>query len=153
DYLKKPVDERFEVQGGVARWSSSIEHGEAPVGAAFYVPMEGFGDGALFVRALRHAPGHKLKLLPVGEAWIEDEATREVTLDGKKVRLTQVAVAGSSYEPSLSWVMDDGEVFGFVGPWFSTVLAGGEGLIPELLAADQAWLGQRSARLAKDLIH
>src|SRR5206468_13063243 len=39
DYMKAPVDERFEVQNGKARWKNRSEHGErVAAGEAFYVP-------------------------------------------------------------------------------------------------------------------
>ncbi|HEX8076830.1 MAG TPA: hypothetical protein VF511_03365, partial [Chthoniobacterales bacterium] len=73
DYMKAPVEERFEIKNGRASWKNRSEQGEAPVtGEAFYLPMsappEFFG---VLARALLKAPDHKLPLLPAGEASIE----------------------------------------------------------------------------------
>src|SRR5437868_12609354 len=40
DYMKAPVEERFEIKNGRAIWKNRSEHGDAPVtGPAFYLPM------------------------------------------------------------------------------------------------------------------
>src|SRR6266446_8711372 len=39
DYMKVPIEERFEVKAGRARWKNRSEQGERPVtGEAFYIP-------------------------------------------------------------------------------------------------------------------
>ena len=40
DYMKAPVEERFEIKNGRASWKSRSEHGEQEVtGKAFYLPI------------------------------------------------------------------------------------------------------------------
>ena len=65
DYMKAPVEERFEIKDGKASWKNRSEKGEQAVtGKAFYLPMnappEIFG---VLARALLKAPNHKLALL------------------------------------------------------------------------------------------
>src|SRR6266513_1576924 len=39
DYMKAPIEERFEIKAGKARWKNRSEKGERPVtGEAFYLP-------------------------------------------------------------------------------------------------------------------
>ena len=74
DYMKAPIEERFEVKDGKARWKNRIEQGEQAVtGEAFYVPANAPPEFAgVLARALLKAPGHNLSLLPAGEARIEE---------------------------------------------------------------------------------
>ena len=73
DYMKAPVEERFEIKDGKASWKNRSEQGEQAVsGEAFYVPITDPPEFlAVLARALLKAPGHKLALLPAGEAGIE----------------------------------------------------------------------------------
>lgn len=147
-YEKQPVDEKLEERGGKLAWSSPDERGEAAAGAGFYVAK--YDDlGTALVRALRRAPGKRLKLLPAGEAWLEHDAP--VTVSGR--RLHQVAVAGLGFAPYLMWLDDDGELFGYPSTWISTVREGAAALIPALIAEDQKWLAARAAGLAAKLAH
>ena len=82
DYMKAPIEERFEIQNGKARWKNRSEHGErATTGEAFYVPANPPPEFAgVLARALLKAPGHKPSLLPAGEASIEESG--KVSVDG-----------------------------------------------------------------------
>src|SRR5262249_37036605 len=152
DFLKAPLEERLEVKDGQLVWSSTSEHGNAPVGAGFYIPGDGpVGLQALLIQALRRAPDHRLKLLPGGDAWIESEATLNVEIGGQPRRLARVALAGMGFQPWLVWLDENGEYFGTFSTWFSTRQAGGEALVSRLIAEGQRWSEERAARLAKEL--
>ncbi|HEX3757087.1 MAG TPA: amidohydrolase family protein [Kofleriaceae bacterium] len=152
DYLKAPVDERLDDAGGTLRWQSTAEHGQAPSGSGWYVAMSGSGDPA-FEQALLRAPGHRLKLLPAGEAWIEDDTTREIEIAGAHRRLHRLAVAGLGFEPYLVWLDEHDDVFASVSSWSSSIQTGAEAAIPQLLADDQAWGINRAKQLAGKLAH
>ncbi|HWO25559.1 MAG TPA: amidohydrolase family protein [Kofleriaceae bacterium] len=147
-YEKQPVDERLDEQGGQLAWRSPSEHGQAPAGSGFYVPIED-SLGTSLVRALLRAPGRRLRLLPAGEAWIEGD--HMVELPGRRLR--QVAVAGLTYAPFLVWLDEEGELFAYPSSWISTIREGAASLIPLLLAAEQTWYAARAADLAKKLAH
>src|SRR5439155_6014554 len=74
DYMKAPIEEQFEVKDGKARWKNRSEHGEQAItGEAFYVPANAPPEFVgVLARALLKAPGHKLSLLPAGEASIQE---------------------------------------------------------------------------------
>ncbi|HKP02590.1 MAG TPA: amidohydrolase family protein [Chthoniobacterales bacterium] len=140
DYMKAPVEERFEIKNGKASWKNRSENGEAPVtGEAFYLPMsappEFFG---VLARALLKAPNHKLPLLPAGEASIE-VAGKVTTAKGE---LTEHRIVGLGFSPQSIW-LDGNGVASQVSGWFSVVPDGTEGAIKDLQAAqektDAAW--------------
>jgi hypothetical protein len=152
DYLKAPVDERLDEVDGKLAWQSSAERGEATSGSGWYVAMHGLTD-AVLEQALLRAPGHRLKLLPAGEAWIEDDTVRDIEIAGAHRRLRRLAIAGLSFQPYLTWLDEDNQGFATVSPWTSVIRTGAEAAIPALLADDQAWVAARAARLAGTLAH
>ena len=66
DYMKAPVEERFDLKRGKAQWKNRSAQGEKSVtGDAFYVPVNAPPEfTGVLARALLKAPGHKLLLLP-----------------------------------------------------------------------------------------
>jgi hypothetical protein len=154
NYLHAPVDEQLEESRGVLRWRSPSEHGQAPVGSGWYVALQqGIDPLALLAKALRHTTGHRLPLLPAGEAWIDDDTTREIQIAGITRHLRRVAIAGLDYTPQLIWLDEDDEMFAGGDPVFSAIRTGAEAMIPALLADNRAWASARSARLAQRLAH
>jgi imidazolonepropionase-like amidohydrolase len=154
DHFSEPIDERLDASGGSLHWQSPGEQGDAAIGAGWYLPLHDAGDGdALLAQALLRAPARRMKLLPAGEAWIEDDTVREIAIAGAPRTLRRVALAGLHFEPSLLWLDEDGELFAVVSAWGSTIRSGAEAAIPTLVADDQAWIAARAARLAGALAH
>jgi imidazolonepropionase-like amidohydrolase len=152
DYLKAPIDERLDEANGTLTWQSTSEHGQAPSGSGFYVPNQD-GFDAVLAQALLRAPNHRLKLLPAGEAWIDDDTTREIEIAGVKRRLRRLAIAGFSYTPFLVWLDENNDSFAGVSSFISIIRRGAEAAIPTLLADDDAWGAARQAKLAATLAH
>jgi hypothetical protein len=150
DYMKAPVEERFEMKNGKASWKNRSENGEAPVtGEAFYLPMSAPPEFyAVLARALLKAPNHKLPLLPAGEASIE--AAGKVTT--AKGELTEYRITGLGFSPSSLWLDKDG-VASSVSGWFSVVPDGTEGSIKELQTAQERTDAAWSEHIAKALAH
>jgi len=162
DYLGTKVDDRLDEAAGTLRWQSTSERGAAPVGSGWYVPLhdgvdpdaiDGIDGAAVLARALLRAPAHRIKLLPSGEAWIDDMVTRDIAIAGTRRRLRRVAIAGLGFTPGLIWLDEQDEAFAAVSTWTSIIRAGAEPAIPALLADDQAWARARAARLAAALAH
>ncbi|GAA0715693.1 amidohydrolase family protein [Dokdonella soli] len=155
DYMKAPVEEQFALKDGKASWKSRAEHGEQAVtAAAFYIPANAPPEFlGVLARALLKTPGHKLSLLPAGEASIE--AAGNVSVDGpsSKTPFTQYRITGLGFTPQAVWLDKGGNTAAIVSGWFSVIPDGREAAIPPLQAAqdeaDNAW----SARLAKELAH
>ena len=143
DYLKDPVDERFDTSGSSVTWRNSAEAGEGKAGpyySAMYGPPE---EQAILARALLKAGGH-LPLHPAGEARIRKAG--ETTLrDGRRV--TAYEIAGLSFTPFEVWLDGNLELFGSVSSWSSTIREGFEGDVKTLVDAQD----QRSAARAADV--
>ena len=96
DYMKAPIEERFDLKNGKAHWKNRSEQGEQSVtGEAFYIPVNAPPEfTGVLARALLKAPGHKLQLLPAGEASIEESGKLTVKGITGKAELTQYRIIG-----------------------------------------------------------
>jgi imidazolonepropionase-like amidohydrolase len=156
DYYKVPVTETFRLTNGKAAWSSRSEHGNTAVtGEAFYVPVnappEIFG---VLARALLKAPGHRLALLPSGEATLEQvELPAADAASGPHGPLGLYAVSGLDFTPTPIWLEGDGTTAAQVSGWFSVLPAALQAQVSQLIAAQTHWSAARSARLAHEVTH
>src|ERR1043166_1389619 len=150
DYMKAPVEERFEIKDGKANWKNRSEQGEHPVkGEAFYLPMSAPPEFlGVLARALLKAPNHKLPLLPAGEASIE-AADKAKTGKGE---LTEYRITGLSFSPQAIW-MDNAGVASSISGWFSGVPDGSESAIKELQATQEKTDAAWSEQIARTLTH
>src|SRR5947199_3710596 len=155
DYMKAPIEERFEVKDGKARWKNRSEQGEQAItGEAFYIPANAPSEfSGVLARALLKAPDHKLSLLPAGEASIQESG--KVSVDGAsgKVELIQYRITGLGFTPQTIWLDHDGNTAASISGWFSVIPAQYEPAIPQLQAAQQAADNAWSGRLAHQLAH
>jgi imidazolonepropionase-like amidohydrolase len=108
--------ETYEMSGGKASWKSQIDAGSAPYTApAFYASQGGPIDNtAWFLERLLAAPGHKLKLLPGGEARAEKLTSLTVGNGANAKEVTAWAVYGVGTQPIPIWADAKNEFFGFV---------------------------------------
>src|SRR5262249_2987449 len=155
DYMKAPVQERFNLRGAKASWKNRAEEGEKSVtGKAFYVSISGAPEEAAFLaQALLAAPGHKLRLLPEGEASIEKRGELKVAAGGQSRTVVQYAVTGLGFAPSPVWLEPDGKFFASVSTWSSIVPEGWESAINDLIKEQDKFENQRAATLAGSLAH
>src|SRR5437773_7031235 len=155
DYMKAPIEEQFEVKDGKARWKTRSEHGERAVTAeAFYVPANPPPEFAgVLARALLKAPGHKLSLLPAGEASIEESGKLSVNGLSGKVELIQYRIVGLVFTPQSIWLDHNGNTAASVSSWFSVISAPYEAAIAQLQSAQQIADNAWSGRLAHELAH
>jgi imidazolonepropionase-like amidohydrolase len=151
DYMKAPVEERFETKDGMASWKNRSEQGkQAIVGEAFYVPANPPPEFlGVLARALLKAPGHRLPLLPAGEASIEESGQLQVG----KTELIQYRISGLGFTPQAIWLDHDGNTAANVSSWFSVIQAPYQNAIPQLQEAQQAADDVWSGRLARSLAH
>ena len=151
DYMKAPVEERFELKNDKAQWKNRSEQGEQSVtGKAFYFPVNPPPEfTGVLARALLKAPDHKLHLLPAGEAKIEESGKLKI---GEK-ELTQYRIVGLSFTPQTIWLDHNGDTAANVSSWFSVFQAPFERAIPQLQEAQQAADNVWSSRLALQIAH
>lgn len=150
DYMKAPVDERFEIKDGRATWKNRSEKGEQAVnGKAFYLPMDAPPEFmAVLTRALAKAPGHKLALLPAGEVSLESGG--KVTLG--KTELTAHRIIGLAFTPQTIW-LGPGEGMATAGGWMSVVSPPYEAALPQLRAAEEKNEAEWSQKFAREMTH
>src|SRR5436190_12407843 len=155
DYMKAPVEERFDLKNGKAHWKNRSEQGEQSVtGEAFYIPVNAPPEfTGVLARALLKAPGHKLQLLPAGEASIEESGKLTVKGTNGKAELTEYRIIGLLFTPQTVWLDHNGDTAANVSSWFSVIPAPFEGAIPQLLEAQQAADNVWSEHLARQVAH
>jgi imidazolonepropionase-like amidohydrolase len=155
DYMKAPIDERFAIENGHATWKDSHRSGQQAIaGAAFYMPAnpppEFYG---VLARALLKAKNHRLALLPEGTATIDAASSARVDTRGDLPGWSQYRIGGIDFMPISVWLGRDGATTAFASVWLSTVAAGHEGALLQVLDAqdeeNRAWF----ARLAANLTH
>jgi len=151
DYMKAPVEEKFELKDGKAKWKSRSEQGEQSIrGESFYFPVNAPPEfTGVLARALLKAPDHKLPLLPAGEAKIEESGKLKVS----GTELTQYRIIGLSFTPQTIWLDHNRDTAASVSSWFSTFQAPLERAIPQLQEAQQAADNVWSERLALQMAH
>lgn len=153
NYFKKPVDERFSLEGAQAKWKNDAEQGEKALSEkAFYLSYHGPPEEeALLAQALLAAPGGKLALLPAGEASIERVGERQIEAGGGSRTVVLYQIAGVDFSPTAIWLDQDQTYFASVSSWRSIVREGWEQSLPALLAAQQAVASEREAEIAGQL--
>ena len=92
-----------------------------------------------------------MKLLPAGEARLEQLADEIIEDHGRKLHVTEYAITGLSFEPQTVWLDDDLHFFGSPGKWFAVLREGWEGTNDRLYALDRSAEDTRNARLAREL--
>jgi imidazolonepropionase-like amidohydrolase len=153
DYLKVAVKETFTLDQGVARWRNDAESGERRLTApAFYISLQSVPEeSALLANALLKAEGHKLALLPEGQAALRRGG--EVTLkspSGSR-RVVSYEISGLGFVPETIWLDQNGAFFASVSSWASFVLEGWEASVPELLELQNKRVNARIQENAKAL--
>jgi len=153
DYFKNAVAERFSTDGGQAAWHNSAEQGTAPpTPPAFYSSLDGApGEFGVLARALLAAPGHRLPLLPAGEARIDSVGALSVRAGGESRTVVHYAVTGLGFSPARLWLDAGGSLFAAGNTWFMVIRAGWEAVQPELVRAQQAADSVRQLDLARAL--
>jgi imidazolonepropionase-like amidohydrolase len=160
DYIKAPIEEHFAISNGNASWKNRSEQGQQSTNEpAFYVPANAPPEfTGVLARALLKASDRKLRLLPAGEATIEEAG--KVRPPGSAGELTQYAISGLNFQPVRVWLDSKGETAAILSPWFSIIPSQNESLIPELRKAQQKaengwseWLARETARVPQvDLV-
>jgi len=137
DYLKSEIRERFSRTGKAGAWKNKVEEEKRDVdGAAFYVSFSGpLEEIGWLAAAAARAQGHRIALLPAGEARVEVLPARRIASRGETRSLRLHSVTGLDFAPTYVWLDESGRFFGLVSEWLTVIPEGWEGAAPELLAA------------------
>lgn len=150
DYLKSPVEERFSVEGEVARWHSQGERDSARVqGPAFYIPVNAPPSVlAPAVGAAGRTDSGCIALLPAGEACAARVDTTIVTVGGASRTLVLHALSGAGFTPEYVWLDADGSYFATTSGWMAVVPVGWESAVEPLAELEARARDQWFAGLA-----
>ncbi len=148
DYFKNTVHETFQLNDGMARWENTDEKKEMAVTGPAVFLSNASGMDAMLTQALLAAPNHTLNLLPVGQATMTQVLTH--TLKNGQIA-TLWAIRGLGFTPNLNWLDATGNPVGLVSEWQTTIRAGLEADIPDLLRLQKAEDGKFYRRIAKTL--
>lgn len=153
DYLKAPVEEHFSQAAEVASWKNKAEAGTVTLTRpAIYYSLNGSKEElGILAAALARAQGHRLALLPSGEASVEvlDEVT--LTVDGKNRTVRHYEITGLDFLPVSVWLDEDGQFFGSVSGWLSVIPEGWESAAETLIAVQDGRSLAREQQWAKAL--
>ena len=105
----------------------------------------------MLAKAAFAAPGHKLPLLPSGEARVEALDVRTVRNGDASKQVQLYAVYGLGYQPTTVWLDDKGEFFASLDSWVVMVPEGWEPVAPELLEIQEARLTALRSEQARRL--
>ena len=148
DYNHTPIDERFAVHNGTARWRSRAESGESKSGGWYLAANGPAAQTAWLARTMLRSRRTSIRLLPGGEATLE----RGPSLELKGQRVTVYSIGGLDFEPALIWLDDRNEFFAVSGD-FATIREGFEDSASKLETAEREAAEKRFRDLASRLGH
>ncbi len=124
-----PVDERFAIENGVARWTSTSDAGEQPAAAgAAYWSLGGTTQSAADVLAAlaRRADG-KLPLIPSGTLSMRSVTEIDVARGEERRRVRLMQVTGVGFTPMFLWttVEDRPRLFAQIVPGYLQLIEDG----------------------------
>jgi imidazolonepropionase-like amidohydrolase len=143
------IDERFERDGGVARWRSPSEQGEHALdGRAAYVPTSPTAEAlAQLVRAIvAHGEG-ALPALPGGQLSATRLLETTVVRDGEQRGVALYAVSGIGLTPTFLWLGSEPEL-----PLFAVIFPGYAKLVERGWEQASAALEARQVEAEADLL-
>ncbi|MFZ2509444.1 MAG: amidohydrolase family protein [Steroidobacteraceae bacterium] len=148
DYMKGEVRESFERKAGVSRWNSGADSGSSGP-ADFYLPLDGPPESvAILARALLAAEGHRLALLPSGEARIEEIESLELP-GGRRIR--HMAIHGLGFEARPMWLNADGSLYASIDSWMTVVEKGETANVENLRARQHEYRAARFSAMAREI--
>ncbi|MCK7592965.1 amidohydrolase family protein [Pseudomarimonas salicorniae] len=156
-YLGAKVDERFAIEDGQARWTTTQDQGKRAVdGPVFYAAAESTPQQlAVMARALLASEGGRLPLLPAGEASIETLRTERFEAGGDTLEATLYAIHGLDFTPNFIWLDAKKSLFALSFGWMGLLPEGRSELFERVRAiqeeAEESLLRKRAVALTRRL--
>ncbi|TYT25182.1 amidohydrolase family protein [Luteimonas viscosa] len=124
-----PVDERFDLVDGVARWRSTSDSGEQRVeSGAQYSPLGGTPAAAsVAIAALAAREDGRLPLIPGGTLSARKVAQARVEKGDESRQVQLLALTGIGFTPVFAWATDEPRprLFAFIFPGFLQLIEDG----------------------------
>ena len=150
-YMGAPAEEAFSISDGKARWQSTLEAGEAPVGGYYWANDGSPEQVAHLARALLSAENGWLSLLPAGRASINKLAETAVSGKGREHAVTLYSISGLGLTPQYVWLDENRELFAVATGWMGLTPQGMKGVLPQLQLIQDAEEKNYHRALAKSL--
>ena len=130
DYLKAAVAETYSRTAAGVVWKNAAEDDKRVVAeSAFFLGLNQVPeDSILLARALLKAPGHKLPLIPAGEASIHKLASIQIKgrTEGTVQSVDLYAIKGLDLLPGFVWLDQDQRFFASYSGWSTLIREGYE---------------------------
>jgi len=145
--------ETFSVDQGTARWTTSVDEGQAPATGAAYNTFGGtFLSGDALIPMYLKAGAKGADLLPSGHGTLEPSST---TFNAAGPQGSQTArlyfLKGTGQSPAPVWLYSDGRLFGYVGA-LAMMPEGYEANLKPMIAAQEAAIADLAPAIAKRLL-
>ena len=155
DYYKASIHENFEIINGSAKWKNHIEDEQRVVANnVLYSPLNSApGEIEFALHILLKTEGHMLETMPAGKLQATHIKNHTAKLNGFPEELELYAFSGAGGPPYYVWFTPSKKFFAVVNGWSSTILAGKEGLVDELLESQKLIEHDYFLLQAKKLTH
>ena len=124
-----PVDERFELVDGLARWKSTSDQGEQRVAeGAQYSPLGGTpAVVSVALAALAARDDGRLPLIPSGTLSVRKVADAQVRRGDEARTVQLLAITGIGFAPTFVWATDQARprLFAYIYPGFLQLVEDG----------------------------
>jgi imidazolonepropionase-like amidohydrolase len=145
--------ETYTIDGGVGRWKSPVDEGQAPASKGVYNTYGGtFMAGDAVTPLFLKAGASGIDLLPSGRGVLERTAT-SFQAPGPNGTTTALLyfLKGIGQSPAPVWLFEDGRLFGFVGS-LALMPEGYEANLKPMIAAQEAAIAELAPAIAKRLL-
>ncbi len=145
--------ESYMIDGGVGRWKSPVDEGQAPASKGVYNTYGGtFMAGDAVTPLFLKAGASGIDLLPSGRGVLERTATSfQATGPNGTTHALLYFLKGIGQSPAPVWLFEDGRLFGFVGS-LALMPEGYEANLKPMIAAQEAAIAQLAPAIAKRLL-
>jgi len=149
------VEEHFSQKRGHAEWIDSVGKGSTAIDKpALYVDQgrSPWSEG-IIARALLHAPGMRMGVLPGGTLHLDRGETLSMQGVGGRRLVTRYDLVGINLSPLMLLLDANGDLFAKVDPRFTLIRTGYETEDPGLRKLAAEWSTQRFATIEKEVAH
>ena len=139
DYYKAPVEEKYELSNGEARWKSATENGIKKISApSLYSPINSTpAEIEWMLQAALQQKNHQIETLPSGFLQVKHIKNHTTNIDGISEELELYSFVGAGGPPSHAWFTPKKKFFAAVSGWGGVVLKGYENTVTELYEAQK----------------
>ncbi|MFY8036553.1 MAG: hypothetical protein ACOVMQ_05250, partial [Cyclobacteriaceae bacterium] len=134
DYFKAPVDEKYELSQGEAKWKSATENGSKKISVpSLYSPINSTpAEIEWMLQAAHQQPNHQIETLPSGFLQVKHIKNHTTSINGISEELELYSFVGAGGPPSHAWFTPKKKFFASVSGWGGVVMKGYENTVTEL---------------------